>query len=292
MKITARFPDILRTDNAELLLPVVGDLEVIDSKNIPGLDKPCPSIVVGDENDTINLLGTFSHPKVQHFVQIARTDFLREIITSSLMLKRSEQFFVNPIPFFVSNYTGRLDYQKEFRQASFTLKSTDEKNQLLENLINFLGKTISTKPVWQSVALITDEMITNAFFHAPVDRGETPLFQHMPRNSKVKLTSGHVRFFIAHDHRRLIVGCEDPFGSFDRPTLLQKLRRAYSGEPSEVEKTGAGAGLGCKMIIDRSIGFCVMSRKHVKSSVFAVLELGKGELEIQNTPKNIHLCFW
>ncbi len=302
MKIFDRFPNFLQGQNSDVLRSLIADVEVLDATHLladtsaraVGADANTGSriLVVGDEPNLLNVISTFQNKSVEHFVQLNRADFFRDLFTSSMMMKRPDHFINNPVPFFVSKFSGKKEYEEEFRETNFTLRNTDEKNHLLDHLREFLSVVPSTNFHWASIVLIADELLMNAFFNAPVDSGGYSLNQHLPRNSKVKLTKGAVKFFLAHDKSRLVIGCEDPYGSIDRGLYLQKLLRAYNSEMPEVEATAMGAGLGSRLMLDRSVGFYVVVKKRIKSMVFCVLELGKSEVQTQNIPKGLHLCFW
>jgi hypothetical protein len=213
------------------------------------------------------------------------------VIISCLLIKKPEGFLKNPIPFFVSNFEGDPDYKAKYRSASFVLKTTDEKTGLMSELRKFLTKRKSTKALMHPVLLIADELLANAFFNAPVDSLGTPTHRNVQRDASFKL-SKPVRFFIAHDRKRLVVGCQDDFGSISRTQLLQALSRAYSGKKSRVDAEARSAGLGCKMMIDRSLAFYVVTKKKRQSLVCCALDLGRGQLRAELVPKNVHLCFW
>ena len=102
------------------------------------------------------------------------------------------------------------------------------------------------------------------------------------------------KIFITHDERRLLIGCEDPYGSVSRLKLLNQLKKVFKqgGELPSPNEGGAGAGLGSKMMIENSCGYFMVVDQNKKTLVCTALPLGVSYMKAERMSKNMHMVFY
>lgn len=287
-KFKDQFSPLMQTP----LKDIIGDIKIVDfSEELSEEAISKNTIVVGEKVKARDVLLMMRRLGVEHFVQLDRKDHVRDIITSCMLLKKPGHFLENPTPFFVSNFEGNKGYEETVRKTQLRLLSTSQKQNVIEMISIFLESDERTKRFTSSVLTITDELISNAFFNAPVDINGLHLHKNEDRSSEVKIKNP-VRIFIAHDDYRLVVGSIDPWGSVNRQALLDTLLSAFLTEQADVNHKTAGAGLGCKMIIDNSMAFYIVVNSNVKTGVFCVLQIDQGLRRLVASPKNLHFSFY
>jgi hypothetical protein len=112
--------------------------------------------------------------------------------------------------------------------------------------VETLARRLGFHPqVVHGIAVVADEILSNALYNAPVDLTGRPRFAHLRRSTPVVLApTEEIQFFMASNGERVGLGARDPFGSLELSSVLARLKRCAARENYRVEKTSAGAGLG------------------------------------------------
>ncbi|MCC6138792.1 MAG: hypothetical protein IT287_09175 [Bdellovibrionaceae bacterium] len=225
----------------------------------------------------------------EHAVCSQREDFSSELLCSALMTLRPDSFLKNPLPFFFNGFDPNSEgSDRKDNNFTVTFDSTEQKEQLMEHLVKFWSKRSAIASLQDICLQIADEMFTNIFFNAPVDaRGLRPLKQqsrtttiHLPERYKAKM-------FSCYTDEKVIIGCEDPFGSISRNEIMFRLESIYLEAMSAPRAHTAGSGLGLKFLIDNSANFYLFSEKG-KKTIFACGLILKGLKANLTASKNIH----
>lgn len=203
-----------------------------------------------------------------HCVQINRPDFAQELLASCLMSKRPQAFVNDPLPFF---FTGFKDPQKHpylERQMILPITRSSDKKYLLTRLELFLIQNVRLQSLTDIAIQVADELITNAVFSAPVDYEGAPLYAEQLRTIEITLSSNkRARFFAAFSDERLIIGCEDLYGSLRKDFLMDHLRRVFREDQARPRSHTAGAGLGFKYMIENSTNFYIYSERNTRTLI-------------------------
>lgn len=225
----------------------------------------------------------------EHAICQEREDFSSEILCSALMALRPDSFLKNPLPFFFNGFDPNSEFSdRKDNNFTITFDSTEQKEQLMEHLVKFWSKRSAISALEDICLQIADEMFTNIFFNAPVDaRGIRPLKQqsrttsiHLPDRYKAKM-------FSCFTDEKVIIGCEDPFGSIARNEIMFRLESIYLEAMSAPRAHTAGSGLGLKFLIDNSANFYLFCEKG-KKTIFACGLILKGLKANLTASKNIH----
>jgi hypothetical protein len=167
-----------------------------------------------------------------------------------------------------------------------------DKREIIHRSRDFLAMTQRTLTVAQAAGVIIDEMIMNALYDAPSDVRGLARHAHIDRSVPVQLEPGEeAKLFLSYDDSRLLIGCEDPFGSVNEPKVIGRLRDLYGGDQAVSPiMHGAGAGLGLKAIIDYSCGFYMVVQRKKRTLVCCSLPLNVSLRKFESLPKHIHFC--
>jgi hypothetical protein len=122
--------------------------------------------------------------------------------------------------------------------------SYDEKVKALDVLNAYAELAGARGPVRDRMALVAEELIINALYHAPVDEDGVPLYQHLPRK---ELAGKHferpVKVACASNGQHFAVAVRDAYGSLGKDTVVKFLGKGTHRE-LEPEQKESGAGLG------------------------------------------------
>lgn len=126
---------------------------------------------------------------------------------------------------------------------------------------------------------VTEEMLMNAIYDAPISPEGKPLYNHLSRLDVVQLPDDKCATLrYGTDGVLLAVSVTDPFGTLTKDILQSYLQKNYNGEETGSSHKG-GAGKGLHMIIANSdfVVFNVQQKKKTEVICFFHLERNKEE---------------
>lgn len=259
------------------------DVAVIRQKD---LNKKSTVILYKEKNKN---LVNFLVNGFEHILCVDREDLKDELLATSLMVVKPRSFALNPLPFFVHNFDPNSNIlQRSDNNLTISFLSTTQKDDVFNLLRDFWRQKSSMEALEDICLQIVDEMFTNIFFNAPtLDDGKRP-FKEATRNSHITLPQNlKPKIFSCFSNNKVIVGCEDPFGSVIREPILYRLESLYTEAMTAPREHTAGSGLGLKFLIDNSSNFYLYSDKG-KKTIFACGLMLKGLKANALANKNIH----
>jgi len=294
MKLEEKFIEQVRLVKDPLLADLLTDTEVVEwgSGNY-GVFDPEKTILIGEQTGVYDIFSEFSRFRIRQFVQLDRADLISGIIASVVLLKRPSLFMKAPLRFILGGVTGEFEQrEKSFRRLILPFRKSEDRQLISLQVEKFMSQHDVAKKCLEAALLIVDELLSNALFDAPIDDDGRHLYRaDQPVFATVTFDSGKEgRLFIVHDDERLVIGCEDPYGSIEPDAFLDTLLQTYDPTRQYASECRL-PGLGCKLLIDNSLSFYVVSRRNVRSMVCCALKLGMSNKKHALTAKNIHLRF-
>jgi hypothetical protein len=129
-------------------------------------------------------------------------------------------------------------------QYNMEISSYDEKVQALDILNQYAELAGARGPVRDRMALVAEELIINAMYHAPVDGAGKPLYEHMNRKELSKVIFDRkVKVGCASNGQLFAVAVRDQYGTLNKDTVVKFLSKGTS-KSLEPEQRESGAGLG------------------------------------------------
>jgi hypothetical protein len=249
------------------------------------------SVVLAVKDIKLRDILTLTDLGFEHIVQIPREDLAIELLASSLMVLRPEAFLKNPIPFFLSGFDSESIVSDPDRNLVMRFTKSSEKTTLLEWLGVFLDRNPSTMAIRDLCLQTADEMISNALFNAPVRPSGKRAFKDLPRDTEMELPGSQAgSLFACFADDRVVVGCQDPFGSLEQGTLMGNLHDVLREGPTSISYSPGGAGLGFKFLLENCANFYVLVNKG-KSTLVACTFLLKGLKANMTVNKHFHVSF-
>lgn len=119
-----------------------------------------------------------------------------------------------------------------------------------------------------------EELLMNAIYDAPAEKGGRSLYNHLDRTVPVTLRPEHQgRFRFGCDGSFLAVSVEDPFGGLSRETILNYLERCFAGKINDGIENKGGGGSGLYYVINSSSLTIFNVKPNVRTEVIALFNL-------------------
>jgi len=170
------------------------------------------------------------------------------------------------------------------------LTNSRQKDPLIDELRDFTMRLCGNNHIAERVSTVSDELVMNAFFNAPVDANREHRYRHLDRSNTVTLgPEEQVEFSYGSNGRVLVLGCRDPFGSITGETIVNQLGRCFMTPLAEISHETGGAGLGlyiaynyaAKMVVNLHPGTCT------EFIALFDLEISLRELQLRTRSLNI-----
>jgi hypothetical protein len=141
---------------------------------------------------------------------------------------------------------------------------------------------------------VTDELLTNALYNAPVDRDTGQArFDGVPRTQPVHLDAGErLEVAFASDGRRVGVAVSDPFGSLSAGRVLSYLAKCFRAAEDQVDSKPGGAGLGLFQTFESVSHFAINLAPSRRTEAIGLLDVRGGYREFAARAKsfNVFVC--
>jgi hypothetical protein len=121
----------------------------------------------------------------------------------------------------------------------------EEKVKAIDVLNAYAELAGARGPVRDRMALVAEELIINAMYHAPADENGKPLYQHLPRKEMSGKTFDRtVKVACASNGQLFAVAVRDAYGTLDKETVVKFLSKGTQKSLTpEQKESGAGLGL-------------------------------------------------
>ena len=132
---------------------------------------------------------------------------------------------------------------------------SDQREGLINEMEEYFSHLGVRRTIRDRMKMVSEELLMNAIYDAPVDADRKPLYNHIPRTELVELgpeDQGRIQY--ATDGMLMAVSVSDPHGALSGLTILNYLEKCYGGAEgghSEGEEKG-GAGRGIHQIIENA----------------------------------------
>jgi hypothetical protein len=228
------------------------------------------------------------HPNIWHLVRTGTAHFKEEVASSELMIASPQKYLDFPISSILCPATAGQISEKAHLVLSRPFRRASEKRDVLESFKTQVQKFKFSSTLVMELVLIADEMFTNAIFNAPhVEFGKNgPGAERSKENGELELRPA--RLFMGTDNNRVVVGCEDSYGSLNPARLLERLNTCFvQGAYASINWGGGGAGIGTFIIFRSALSFYA-GVAHGKKTVVACTF--PNQRQTFNPVQNLH--FW
>jgi hypothetical protein len=227
----------------------------------------------------------------EHCVHFERQDFAEELLAAALMIVRPDAFVRNPIPFFFTGFIEPTPGLFVEKNLTISFQKTSDKPVVLERLGEFLSQHGRLSRLTDICMQVSDELISNALFSAPIDKNGVHVYDGKDRRSEIVMVPNRKpTFFACVSDSRVVVGCEDKYGSLEKEKLMAHLINLFKNERSKARENTAGAGLGFKYMIENAASIYIYSESGLKTLVACGFLLKNIRTNL-NHHKHLHISF-
>jgi hypothetical protein len=154
------------------------------------------------------------------------------------------------------------------------VRRSTEKQAVIQQATDFAQTLRVHPPLVERFLTVVDELVTNAFYNAPIDAHGKRKFSGFSRSNPVEL-EGDQRIDVSFccDGLRLGVSVADPFGSLQPDGALKYLARCLHGKTAEVSREGGGAGLGFYIMFDAVTHLVINVAPGARTEVLGVIDV-------------------
>lgn len=219
-------------------------------------------------------------------IQDTNPHFPTELTSALEMLDNPRSFFDLPFSTVLSPTTITAANEQNLILCDIAFNQTGDKERVLSAVEGAVTALARPQSLTYDVKLVADELFMNALYNAPVG-------SHSPkvnRSVNVELPPGKTcRLALGRDEGRLVLLCEDSFGSLEMAPYLARLLKCYTEGVRNAMNWGmGGAGIGCYMIFESCMSIYLGVKPNEKTLIACVFALGKGTRARQEMSKSIH----
>ncbi len=261
----------------------------IDASTSERVDRQC--IGLSEALPPQDVLRLATEQGFSHICQRQGLEFNKELETSQNLVAAPESFFQFPVAaiFEPSRLNAKSEEKYIAVQANFN--SSNQKRGILASIAKAMELKSVPQTMADDIASVADEMYTNAVYNAPFVDQKTKFNPGVSRQDvEIILDKGKEgRLILAHDDQRIMIACQDPYGSLNLDGYLTKIKATYDrGAAATMNFGPGGAGIGSYIIYNTCVSFYVGVQAGRASIIACVLPLGMSNRKRALMPKHLH----
>jgi hypothetical protein len=226
-----------------------------------------------------------------HVIQKNGLEYEKELQTTEILVENPAGFFDFPVASIFNPNDLSLEGNKKAILADSHFTGSAEKRDLLDGFMNSMVAQALPQTLIQDITLVADEMFTNAIFNAPFVDLKTQKNLNV-RRQDAEVTFGSAqsgRMLLAADESRIMVACEDPYGSLNLNGYLSKIKATYNlGAAATMNFGPGGAGIGSYIIFNTSASLFVGVKAGRATIIACLLPLRLSNRKRSLLPKHLH----
>lgn len=149
-----------------------------------------------------------------------------------------------------------------------------QRSKLVDEMHGYFNHFGVKRTVIDRVCTVAEELLMNSIYDAPVGADGQTLYNHLDRTVNVQLKPEErstLRY--AFDGMLLGVSVEDPFGAFEKLTVLEYIESGYAGKAGMLQDNKGGAGRGLFQIMESADLVVFNIKPKIKTEVIALFNM-------------------
>jgi CheY-like chemotaxis protein len=169
------------------------------------------------------------------------------------------------------------------------IRHSDQRLEALQRIEEFSKECELRGSMRQKLATLTEELLMNAIWDAPVDSKGNTKYAQLDRKVPVELLpEEEVMLRYGSDGNYLALSVTDNFGRLQRETAFKYLMRCFSKGRDQISQTTGGAGLGLYMAYLAMSTFVINCHPGKRTEVIGLLNLRVSPREMNARPRSFH----
>lgn len=248
-------------------------------------------IILCDKLTAVEVLSICSDKHANHIVQKSNIKSDAELKLSSSMTNSPEMFIRFPLSVIMGAEHPTEQTEKERQGLSFFMTVPEDRESILSQIEQYIGKHCKRKSVIDDIRLAADELITNCLFNAPYVNKDNSNATVDRISSEISIDADKKpHIFAGFDANRVIIGCTDYYGRLNVRKLIERIKLCYVNNPSSmINYEAGGAGIGSYLIFDTCMSYYVAVDPEVATTICCAFPVNMSAVERNQIPKNIHI---
>jgi hypothetical protein len=226
-----------------------------------------------------------------HVIQKNGLEYAKELQTTEILVDNPTGFFNFPVASIFNPTDLSPEGDKKAILADTLFTSSAQKRDILDGFMKSMESRTLPRTLIEDITLVADEMFTNAVFNAPFVDKMTHENANVSRHSmEVSFNSNQPgRMLMAADETRIMIACEDPYGSLNLNGYLSRIKATYDrGAAATINFGAGGAGIGSYIIFNTSASLFVGVKAGRATIIACLLPLGLSNRKRSLLPKHLH----
>ncbi len=210
-----------------------------------------------------------------------------EIKSSIAMMDAPQSFFKFPLSTILTPEDVTPEAEKALRQLEIPFFKSDEKEAILDSIGDYMKSLAGSATLDADVRLVADELFTNAVYGG--DKVTSPDGNHGTASSGAKIDQQTCRLMIGAKDDRLVLVCEDLYGTLNILKLLDRIKKCYEdGVRNSIKWDTPGAGIGSYLIFQSCMSVYYAVHENERTMIACVFPLRKGMRARSEMGKGVH----
>lgn len=180
---------------------------------------------------------------------------------------------------------------KAMTPRRLTLSQSEDRHERSDEVLAEVFSVINHPKYQRAVRVVLDELLTNAFYHAPVNENGQRLYSHLDRTIPIQLPrEKSIELSYGYQQDQVWISVKDHYGSFSPEKFMQSLRQYFRNHQKIIprhDQTGAGVGLS---VIYRHVSqWCINILPAVYSEMIVGWDLSVEYSDFLKTQRNLNL---
>jgi hypothetical protein len=273
-----------------------GDPKTIEKalEMLAKLPQPIPLVLLSlrpDKGPMLSLLESYevSHLVAKHgAIRVSKANATRPVyamLDERELLVTCEKVLSGDI-FGIEKYIGAWGVAFHRR----TIRGMKDKTPFLDEFERYLRDMEMPAPVIPEMVTVAEEFLLNAIVHAPRDNKGQPKYESLGPSPSLEPPE-YVSVVYGCDGQRLMISVSDNFGTLNKHTLYDYLRRGFAtGIEPETKPSGAGLGLSLSLRSIHQLVFNVQDGKRTEAIAGWFMRVQSAS-EFKQVGKSLNL-FW
>ncbi|MGE3681427.1 MAG: hypothetical protein AB7G93_06845 [Bdellovibrionales bacterium] len=260
----------------------IGEIKKIElSQEIPSDLRAESTIGMYHEMPPAEIVGIASQYGIRHLVQDRQPYSQSDVQTAEIMMTRLEHFLSFPSSSILSAGLSGPEQENSLIKLSVHFSRADEKAGVINQVKDELAKLKRSQHFVSEVLLAADELFSNAIYNAPYlgfshKDGGVPRTKKFGNDPRIR----PARLFLASDGVRLVLGCEDSYGSLNPDIVIDRIKTClHEGADNAIRWTAGGAGLGTYMILRSALAYYVGVLRNQRTVVCCTYTVARSKVD-------------
>lgn len=185
----------------------------------------------------------------------------------------------------MSDFPGKLLLSPPTFHSNYTFECSDEKESIVEQAVSAVTARSGGRRFADDVRTIADEFFTNVIYnayHGPNSKISRTITTKLPKDKSGEL-------HVMGSENELMVAVFDLFGTLEIEALIQKIQKSFSlGISRSMSYSTGGAGIGCRLVLDRSQRYWVIVFPGIFTAFFSIMPFGPDARDADMDHKDVH----